>query len=363
MLQRYLDILQKDDAKVLITGDSLSYNRYSYYDEPRMNAYECGVGMQSWSFRLRDRIYALDSQLILGNKLQFNCKAVEGIDSDSADKFAAAFSSNVSTLTPMGDVNFSADIKSEKIVLYLQTRLENFCDFDIYVDGELRAKNVSTKGDKEFFVGYSLLPVVLDCDASLSTHTIEFKNIKGDKPKVTVAAVGSKKIDINLTGKGSQTTRFFLDNFDERIGRFAPDLLIIILSANDRGRVAPEVMRKDLLELFARIFKVNKDCKILFLQPPHSHFGPKPHMDSGIYSSIDTANVYNTVICDVIENLGKDWYRHPDLDGNAEYDIEVLPVYELFGVDNPSEWRADNIHLNQNGNNVLFKAVCDKLGI
>ncbi len=362
-MNRYLDILQKQNTKVLITGDSLSYNRYSYYEEPHMNAYECGVSMPSWSFRVRDKIYELDSQLIYGSNILFNQCGAVGVDDPDADKFAAAFDGKCYTVVAKDEVSFNVNIKSSTLAFYFQTRPTNYCTFDLYIDGELAHSNINTKGDAEFFKGYAILPVKAQCNENFKEHKIEFRNIKGENPKITIGAVGSKYIDINLTGKGSQTTRFFIDNFDERIGRFAPDLLIIILSANDRAYVAPEVMRKDLLELFARIFKVNKDCKILFLLPPYSHFGSKPHMDSGIYSSIDTANVYNTVIRDVIANLGNAWYKHPDLDGTINYDIDILAVCDLFDTENPSEWRADNIHLNQNGNNILFKAVCDKLGI
>lgn len=362
-MKHYLDILQKQNLKVLITGDSLSYNRYTYYEEPHMNAYECGVGMPSWSFRLRDKIYALDSQLIYGSDISFNCSGEAGVFDNAADKYAAAFDGKGYTIAPNGDVEFNVSIKSNQLCVYFQTRPENFCTFDLYIDGILAKKGINLKGEKDFFKGYALLPVAVECDKDLNEHKIEFRNIKGENPKITVAAVGSKFTDINLTGKGSQTTRFFIDNFDERIGCFLPDLLIISLIGNDRARVAPEVMRKDLLEFFARVFKMNKDCKILFLLPPYSHFPSRPDMDSTPHSSIDTANLYNRVVYDVVENMGKDWYKQEGLTPTAKPDVQILAICDLFDKDDTASWRADNIHLNQNGNNVLLKAVCKILDI
>ena len=135
------------------------------------------------------------------------------------------------------------------------------------------------------------------------------------------------------------------------------DLMIISLVGNDRAIVAPEVMRKDLLELFALIYNNNKDCKVLFLLPPYSHFPSRPDMDSTPHSSIDTANLYNRVTYDVVENMGKDWYKQEGLTPTAKPDVQILAICDLFDKDDTASWRFDNIHMSKKGNDMLFEKL------
>lgn len=43
-----------DGVKLVITRDSLSYNRYDYDENFHINAYDCYPDMGSWSFMLHD---------------------------------------------------------------------------------------------------------------------------------------------------------------------------------------------------------------------------------------------------------------------------------------------------------------------
>ena len=49
-MERYFS----DGARIVVTGDSLSYNRYDYDPVHRLNAFDCFPDMGSWPFRLRD---------------------------------------------------------------------------------------------------------------------------------------------------------------------------------------------------------------------------------------------------------------------------------------------------------------------
>jgi len=346
----YSSVIFKNNASILITGDSISYNRYSFDDTPRTNAYDCGAGMPSWSFRLRDYLYTLDKQFLYGDEIEFPCKWVAGIDNDSEVPNTAMFGGRIKTLYPSDDVTFSVNIKGDKIVLYLQQRLDAACVFDIEVDGALAAQNVSTQGSADYFAGYALMQVALPCSIEKTEHIISFINIRGDAFKITVAGVGSREMQINLTGKGSMTTTFFLDNFEERIGRYCPDLLIITLGANDRIFDAPAVLRGHLSELFAKVFEVSPECKILFLIPPASHHPDFPIKDFPGYTSLDTIEVYDRVTQEICDEDGKG-------------QIETLSIRKLFEGLKVEDWRFDNIHLNKYGNNALFDAIINKLNL
>lgn len=346
----YSSIISKNDARIVITGDSLSYNRYSYDDTPRTNAFNCGVGLPSWSFRLRDYFITLDKQFTYGDEIDFSCKSVLGIDNDSEVPNTAMFDGRIKTLYPSDDVSFSVNVKSDKIVLYLQERLDSACTFDIEVDGTLALQNVCTEGKAEYFAGYALRPIVIPCSPEKDVHDIAFTNIKGTAPKITIAGIGAKDIRVNLTGKGSMTTTFFLENFEERIGKYHPDLLIITLGANDRIYDAPAVLSKHLSELFAKVFENSPECKILFLIPPASHHPDFPIKDFPGYTSLDTIEVYDRVTQETCDEEGKG-------------QIETLSIHKLFEGLKVEDWRFDNIHLNKYGNNALFDAIINKLNL
>lgn len=362
----YDNILSNENVNILITGDSLSYNRYSYDECARENAYNCGVGMESWSFQLRDRIYTSDPQFVYGDELQFNCKSVTGIANNSKVPYTAMFGGKIQTLYLREEnsnrngclhservITFRVAVKSDEIVLYLQRRIDAPCVLDIYVDGVLAVQDVHTQGAMEDFAGYGLMLVSVPCNGERDQHIIKFANIRGDSPIITVAGVGAKCRNIVLNGKGGETARFFLEYFEERIERYAPDMLILSLTGNDRLLVAPEVLRKDLTELFSKIFQNTPECKVLLLLPPLTHNPLCPGEDVYPYSSLLTAEVYCRVAERVCENLREDFGYH----------IDTLRIDSLFDKENVDLWRYDDIHLTRYGNEVLLEAVASKLGL
>ena len=54
---------------IVITGDSLSYNRYSYDEAWRTNAADCFVGMDSWSFKLRKSLISNTRGFVYGDEI------------------------------------------------------------------------------------------------------------------------------------------------------------------------------------------------------------------------------------------------------------------------------------------------------
>lgn len=348
----YQEILSKDGARILITGDSLAYNRYSYDRTPRENAFDCGVGMGSWSFALRDRILTSDPYFVYGDELQFSCKAVRGIDHLLEIPYTAMFEGRVQTLHPIGAVSFCVSVQNNQVVLYLQRRADSECTFDIYMDGNIAASDVCTKGDPKEFAGYGLYPVVLPCSKNRSEHYITLANIRGNAPKITIAGAGSKHIDFFLSGKGNQCTRYFVENFEERIGKYAPELVLLSLTANDRGRISAQEMQADLQELFTILFSRFPKCKVLFLLPPSAHNPAEPDSCVSPYTSLIVAETY----CCTAEKVCRDFSR-------KGFDLETLCIASLFADMDVSAWRYDNIHMNQRGNSILLEAVADRLGI
>ena len=345
------DIFRKDGATVVITGDSLAYNRYGYDKKGRHNAQDCGAGLPSWAFALRDRIYGMDPQFALGESLAADCEAVPGLDNDSPVPFTAVFGGRLKTLYPKAEASFAAPIRGSRVVLYLQRRLEGSCVFDVYVDGALAAADVDTAGDPADFAGYGLLVLPLSCEER-DSHTLSFRNIRGEAPKITVAAVGSRYVNVVLTGKGGECADYFAGHFEERIGAFRPDLLLLSLGANDRGYRTVFAMQEALTVLYEKVFARVPECNVLHLLPPSSHDPEDPEADVMPYCSDQLAEVYN-------RSIRRLCVRFRDAGRN----IEAFPIYDLFADMEVAEWRFDNIHMNPRGNRVLLEALCEKLGI
>lgn len=340
-------ILKKENMTVLITGDSLSYNRYGYDPKPRHNAYNCGAGMPSWAFALRDRIYAMDPQFTLGEAVSADCPWVSGLDNRSEVPHTALFGGRIKTFLPEGEMSFVAPVSGGQVVLYLQRRMENYCTFDVYVDGILAATDVDTAGDEDAFAGYAPMVLRLSC-VEADSHKIAFRNIRGKDPKITLAAVGSRYVNVVLTGRGSECTDFFLEHFEKRIGEHKPDLMIVTLGANDRANRTVEDMQKALEELYGKVFACSPECQILHILPPPGYDPKDPESDKSPYCSLQRAEIYDRAMEDVAKK---------------ENAVKTLRMQELFAQLPVAQWRFDNIHLNPQGNDILLRAVCEELGI
>ena len=346
-MSEYRSILEKQTPSIVISGDSLSYNRYSYDPEFRgMDVWCYGPGLPSWSFQLRDRIYQEDPWFRFGDELRFSCPVAPGVDEPSQVPFLAAFGGRGVTLEVGEETEFTVPGNGAQVVLYLQKRPEDGCVLDIWVDGKPTARNVDIRGNRSVFHGFELVALNLNGEAG-NGHRVSFRNIRGEHPRVTLAGTGSVYRKVALTGQGSTCVRFFIENFSQRIADHSPDLLILILTANDRIKVAPMGLYGDLQELFTRIQESLPETKVLFLLPPSSHDPEDPGRETGGYSSLLTIEAYNRITERACREFG----------------IESLRTSELFDGDHPELWRMDNIHLNPEGNRILLDAMRSKLGL
>lgn len=346
----FKEILNKDNARILITGDSISYNRYDYDELPRTNgdAFSYGAGMGSWSFSLRDKIYFSDTQFKFGSDIDFNCETVLGLYNQCEIPNTEVFGGKIKTLLPKKDVEFQVNIKSDRVVLYFQQRLDFPCEFDIYIDDVLAVKDYSNKGDKGYFVGYALVTCAIACDNTLERHTVKFSNIRGEAPKITVAGVGAKNISVVLNGRGCQCVSFFLENFEERIANHSPDAVIITVGANDRANITAKEYEYNLRMLFNEILKQNANTKILLLLPTNSHNPNDINCNESPFISLKRAEEFNLAGERVCKELSE------------KFEVEAFRISSLFDDENVNDWRFDNVHLNKNGNEILLNALIEK---
>lgn len=329
----------------VITGDSLSYNRYGYDDVQRMNAWDCHIGMQSWSFRLRNLFLTSAKGFKYADELLFKEETVSGIGEGFAPS-DAIFGERVRTVIPSeGKIQFTAESDNGIMVLYFQKRPKNYCRFKISVDGVYQ-NEVNTYGDGTLYHGFELLTVELSCDNNKKRHEIVFYDFcyADDKPMVTLAGVSCEPKYADVTGQGSRTAKFINYHFEERVARFSPDVLVLIFGGNDILFYSPEEYYENLEKFFKRVKTEFENCKLITITIP----------PSGLYNGLANGIKYSTQQ-EWDENAEK--YNNAMIELSAKYNAQTIITKELF-KDIPTEkWRYDEVHFTNFGNDILFEKV------
>ena len=331
---------------LVITGDSLSYNRYGYDDTPRINAYDCHIGMPSWSFRLRNAFLTDASGFRYGDELDITQNFSFGIGHD-VDDIDAVFGKRVVTVTPENDIiSFNAESDTGEIIIYFQNRPDNYCRFNIYADGNLVKKSVETYGGNSHFQGYDLNPVKITCSKEQLSHKIVLTDFEcADKePYVTIAGISTKERNAYITGQGSRTAKFLLYHFNDRIAKYSPDMLILIFGGND-FLLYPECDYEDnLSKIFKKVKTDFPDCKMITITIPPS--GKIKDEVRGIkLISDEDLNFELQKYNDVLEKLSE------------KSGALCIKLKDVFKDLSPDVWRYDNVHLSDAGNDILYNEL------
>jgi len=335
---------------LLITGDSLSYNRYGYESEPCPNSTDCHIGMNSWSFRICREFIISAKGFKYGDELCFKETTVKGMG-EGVDIINAAFGERVVTVMPEdGFVHFTAESDTGIIMLYIQCRKTNYCRFSITVDGVLQEKSVETYGEDGFFKGYGINALKLDCDKQKKTHEIVFSDFEyaDTEPRVTIAGISNELRFAYTSGQGSRTSRFLLYHFEERIAKYNPDILFLTVGANDVTAHSEEEYGGYIRELFKKIRERFPNCKIFTL---------------GIPLLAKVSDDVRGIKIDSDDELNRlaEKYNATLQASSKEFGAVCIDTKEIFEGISPEIWRFDNIHFSDKGNDMLFEKVCDIL--
>lgn len=331
---------------LVITGDSLSYNRYGYDDIPCINAYDCHIGMNSWSFRLRNAFLTNATGFKYGDELNFSESTILGIG-NGVDDIDAVFGKRVVTVVPNNDmINFSAKSDTGQIIIYFQTRPDNYCRFNIFSDGKLVKKAVETYGGNRDFQGYDIKAVKFNCDKEKTEHKITFSDFEytENEPFVTIAGISTKERNAYITGQGSRTAKFLLYHFNDRIANYFPDMLILIFGGNDFLFYSESEYEVYLEQIFKRMKKEFPACKITTLTIPPS--GKTKEEVRGIkIASDEELNIFLDKYNNVLEKLSEK---------NGALCVKLKDIFKDIS---PDVWRYDNVHLSNKGNDILYNEV------
>lgn len=347
-------LLQQDCKNVVITGDSLSYNRYDFDSVARANAYECYPGMLSWSFMLRDAIHTNDQFFKYGDEIRFrNLKSntVIGYSTDSPYRLPLSgryVKFDIYDTTEELVFTYGHLTNNNKAILYLPSIPTSFgCSFDIYVDGTF-VKTVNNNGEGKKYQGYE--PLYIDVAMSaIGTHEIKLTNFiqtastpdAGGKRTVYLCGIGSKLTNVYLTGCGGKTATWLDDNLQSKVLDYNPNVVVIIIGANDRAYSDLSTFDAKLSSIITRIRNLNKYTEIVLVSPTSAADTTDPNLNNGTYIPDSITNQF-------IDVMKANAYK---------YNCYFLDLVKLFKNIPVSEWRYDNVHMKRYGNTILARTL------
>lgn len=332
--------------RTVITGDSLSYNQYDFDPVARTNAtnaYDCFPGMLSWSFMVRDAIHRHDPYFKSWEELEIqHIGNFSSINGNNAPRYEAAYNGIFqSARTTNGTAEYVIPYKtspySNRIVLHMAQNSSYPCTFDVYVNDMLKEEAVNNASDGTY-QGISPMYVALTGDFTPGdTVTIKLTNFvpTDSEAGIILHGVGSIERKVHLTGRGSWTSGDLLADINNRILQYSPDLLIVILGANDIAHgVGSDTYKSNMQQIITKTHRANASAEIVLITSPQM----------SEYSEA-TQKVYNRKL----EELAQ------------EYRCYYVNLVELFKNTPTSQWRFDNVHFTRYGNSVLAKTLLNLL--
>lgn len=353
-------MFQKDGFVSVITGDSISYNRYDFMENGVPNGYECYSGMQSWSFLLRDTIHRNDVYFKHGDELD-ELYVINGSYATSLETYTNAMPFTNKYLkfsTKNNNAKLSFKVRhtnsvTNKIVVYFAYNPKNTaCSFDIYI-GNDKACSVNTKNITTDYQGRGILTADVTC-FPYNIREISLRNFiqtaTSPEPtglmEVEILGVGTKYSPVYMTGQGSTTSQWLLDNIQDRILKYNPNFVGIVTGTNDVFLgVSPDIYKSNLDKICSQIKAKDYKTEILLI-------------GCGSYRSVDGQDWDNS-------NYKQDSTVMPYVKACKEiaskYDCYYISMMELFKNTPVADYRADNCHLNKYGNTMLLRSVVNMI--
>ena len=312
--------------KLLVIGDSLSYNANDYDPTFRVNSYDCFPDMGSWSFCLRDELIKSSRGFIFGAELAAS---------------QTSFSHTVfgdRALCGLNGVQLSYQYMTDTLTLYLQKHPEGG-SYRVEIDDGFASSFVNFKGEEKDYHARAIFAVTLPANSTLASHTV---SLEGEGP-FTLLGISCEHRETNISGRGSQTVHFFLENYEERIKKFEFDTLISVLGANDVKHTTLHKFESDYAQLIEKTLSQSKDTRIILVLPPDMSDPDDLDSDRRAYCCQKTSAPY----LDILRKLA-DKYR-----------LQILDTWELFENIPIPQWRYDDVHFNRFGNRLLFEKMLE----
>lgn len=355
--------IQTHGKKVVITGDSLSYNNYGFGFAFAGTAQEANAGIRSWGFLLRDAIHMSDPCFVYGDNIPWHINnpsyAATAINNTNpfvlpfnnrSLRFVVSNSAAEITLT----LN-SFHIVNKQIVLHLAHSPGQPGKFNVYYNDNNGGGDVllpaspiqvgNGVGNQGYAPFTLTIPLnTLDCGGRIILKG--FTNVAGAALSTAMAfyvlAAGSKLTNVYTTGVGGTTSEYTNTNFTTLAGQYTPDVLVLCTGANDRVAYGIDRHITALDSIFTKARAANPQVRIIHITTP-----PATGMDNpGFYP--DTATGFGSTMREwvsAVERLCRD--------RNVFFFNQYRFLYDI----NNSYLFVDGIHLTRNAGRDVFKAI------
>jgi hypothetical protein len=335
--------------KVVVTGDSLSYNRYSYDEIARATALEGKNGYKSWSWQLRDAFlanlpgFAPGTEFIVPEKMSDCAKTV------IMDPFEAPLGNRclrihftqigqkIVLTIPKHIQSSMAGRQCDELFLYFVTSIHAGGRFRVTVEDAASGltlggtEQLDNRGNANRYRGVELRSerVCGNANAISLNLIIEALAFEDDREaNLYLVGCAASQLQWENTGRGSTTSEWLKNEFQSLVIDHRPQLTLIITGANDYTQsLKEEDTYRNVKTMVEAILQQRQSHVVLITRPPSGN-----HSDERTYP-------YAQSVLRVADETG----------------CGCMDLYELFRPFDPSFWRYDNIHFNRRGNQMVFE--------
>lgn len=327
------------DLRAVVTGGSVSWNGFGYQEmgwtvDGAGYATDAPFGLSSWSYLVRDYLLAANPSHRPINDISID-KRIGVNFFEITTSGAKNYGMNVRCMAfVFHDVNSVLKLKAggyHSQFLLVSTRPPGSEDLIFDVNG-VAANNTATSSNYGGY-GYKKIP---------ATGDIEITNVRrangsaaGDGTLVIYGITGPGNFDFNITGKGGYSSGQVLSEYDTLIRPYQPNVLMLMVGGNDVDQsVSIETYKQNLRTIVDNARSDVPECIVVLFG-----LNPNNNLDKSKQTLFNRAarNVADEKKCSFIDVF-----------------------YKMNRIDK-TYWMFDHVHLNANGDTILFNIVKEEL--
>ncbi|MGI2107848.1 phage tail protein [Shewanella frigidimarina] len=316
--------------KVIVTGDSLSFNGFGYPAEWGVNgggyATEQPFGLMGWAYLMRD--FLLSSSGAFRSIKNINWQTDASANTVGVSK-NHGMNMNVIRFSFLDDLKklvLDIDYSGTSSLIVSSAPLNEAVKFTI---DDVEFDNLTETGDYKGY-GYKKIPITSSFIKISNVRKYTDESIKGGVIDV-YGTTGINSVKCDITGKGVWTSGQILSEFDRLVEPYAPDVIFYIIGANDIDQGVPvNEFYENINSFINRARAIKPDCAVILISTPPTSSWANDKSISYIEKMSEIASKNNLTLIDL--------------------------VHELKDI-NPSSYRYDNIHFSKKGDDIFFNII------
>lgn len=354
------------DCKLVITGDSLSFNQYDYGGVSGVDGQKQPGVVTNWANLVRDTMllnqpgFIPASDLFLRSSAGGTTVAESDVKRVGNNSGGATYSQGARSVNKLSATMADAEVlifdfvpryygvggKAQGLVMYYHDEkngvggsynIEAFTDAGLSIG----TATIDTTGSNN---GQHLRSVEITADVGGSNFhkalRVEITKVSGDGD-LNIVGVSPQNFEFENTGVGSTTSQWLVDNRQSILIDESPDIAIVVIGANDKGSdFSPATTYANVKQTVEDLRSAKQDVQIVLIGPP-----PRNNALAGDDYQDPTGaadhHMYRVALQRVASNL------------NCGY----LDTVSVFFNEDPDYYHFDNIHYSRDGNQVLFEAL------